>query len=1079
MQGGENRRILLDLKTVLEEVQAEVKREEEKRSELQLQYTRDRCAWELEKAELKCRIAQLEDRETTGLSGGVQSAGGPGCVPSRSPREQQGETSMLRREREEQRRILVNTQSTAMDLRCRLEHNERDWLREKAELLERFDLERREWDSQLKDMQRKIEQLYCEVRAKRGGAALHTGRQDVDEVVNRLSICSTSTGSSLLTDNSRSEPLSSSSSSSQSEPNRHPALPGFGHSRISSGDGGCGGRNSHHSTCFQADGLCGFNVGAQFTQHERSQPQLVDELRPGGTWQQDSATDCKEAVDTTELDAIFHGAPGCGVPQEYDPKGNENSIHVGPQQSHLWSPMSYDSEKKKNTTALNAALKEIARVSEELCSYQDEIRKKSGDKRNRSESLCPPEESEMLFGHDKTRLEVDEYPCDLNQIYDDLRALERENWITLSPDNTWKADDVLSESRTTNTADPDSYRGSQTSPGVHPEIDTAAPPIPPRSSSWNLSAPTHPDTELHIPESPVTTVGKCHSPCVLGDRKCSSPSIVRKFEAMLQENEGKVFMDGVMASCSVPTNPNCNMGCCHNRWSCDAGKCTSSKLSAYGTVQKSFSEVNILSAAKDLRSDYHAGVGSLTSRELQMPPVVRELPVDLLLSSLEIPPVSTNLQGSRRNIMLEQKTAEFNRTLFQAEMGRGVEEPDSCTVTDADSVGCQPVITALDEILLPKEPEIQLHCTDVTTSVMGAHPDGTLSLSISESTIQNSEVQPRRMRCATEAHEVRIKEETPSALSHEQTQAGLREATITSQSSVHQCEVKHKVQTASSPSRKTQPRAATGALFPEPVLPANTQPSQPVEDSSLKKENPHGAKPQPARAGVSLQQSSAENKQRQMTQPRHGSVSPYQSDSSRPGPRMMNDHPWKPLTLAAYPRPEGSRSNYGALERILKNYESAARAQQNQSQQNEMPSSPNFSVRQEEDVLQLDMLDMDPLPLPPALRYTQTSHTSQTHTTRAQFSSHCTMGVKEMQLIVQENEEPSVSSSSVHKNFSRPARPANRRLPSRWASRSSTSSSSTSSSPCTTPVVPPAFPLQKHSSSLTYSHAFHIETVII
>lgn len=59
MQGGENRRILLDLKTVLEEVQLEVKKEEEKRSELQLLYTRDRCSWELEKAELKCRIAQV------------------------------------------------------------------------------------------------------------------------------------------------------------------------------------------------------------------------------------------------------------------------------------------------------------------------------------------------------------------------------------------------------------------------------------------------------------------------------------------------------------------------------------------------------------------------------------------------------------------------------------------------------------------------------------------------------------------------------------------------------------------------------------------------------------------------------------------------------------------------------------------------------------------------------------------------------------------------------------------------------------------------------------------------------------
>lgn len=48
-----------------------------------------------------------------------------------------------------------------MDLRCRLDHNERDWLREKAELLERFDVERREWECQLKDMQKKIEEVRC------------------------------------------------------------------------------------------------------------------------------------------------------------------------------------------------------------------------------------------------------------------------------------------------------------------------------------------------------------------------------------------------------------------------------------------------------------------------------------------------------------------------------------------------------------------------------------------------------------------------------------------------------------------------------------------------------------------------------------------------------------------------------------------------------------------------------------------------------------------------------------------------------------------------------------------------------
>lgn len=945
-----------------------MKREEEKRSELQLQYTRDRCAWELEKAELKCRIAQLEAREGTGsVSGGVQSAAaGPGSVALQSTEDQHRETPSLRWERAEQRRILADTHSTAMDLRYRLEHNERDWLREKAELLERFDVERREWESQLKDMQRKIEELYCEVRAKREGTGLDSGRQYNDDAVHRLSVRRTSTGSSLLSDNSHSEPLSS---SSQSEPSRQPALPGFGHNRNITVGG-------DQPTCFPAaDSHCEFNADGQFTKKDHSQQPVLVELRSRCTWEQDSVDYGREAVDTTELDAIFQGAPGCGLPQKSASKGNENNVHVRPQESPVWSELSYGSD-KKNTTALNAALKEIARVSEELCSYQDEIRKKSGDKRNRSESQCLTEE-------------VNEPLCDLSQIYDDLRALERENWITLSPGNTWQDDRASSESWRTSAAEPDSLRDTQTSPGIHSEIDGAAPPIPPRSSSWNLNSPTHPDTELHIPESPMTTKRKCHSPCVLADKKCGSPSIVRKFGAMLQENEGKVLIDGVVASCSVPANTNCNMGCCHSRWSCDASKFTNSKLSAYGAGQKSFSEVNILSAGEALLS-------SNSKPELQVPPPVEELSVDLLLSSLEITPASTNLQGSRRNIMLEQKTAEFNRTLFQAEMGRGVKEPDSCTVTDASSLGCQPVLTPSDEVLPPRE----------TTGVMDGHPEVTLSTS--DSTIQSLEIQPRRMRCGFRGQEVRMKQEIPSDLSPEEPQVGLRDnTTITSQSPTCRSEVKHKVRAASSPSRKTQARAATEALFSEPASPANIQPAQNMEVSSSKNESPHGVKPQPAsRVGVSLQQPPVENKQRQMTQPghqaqpRHVSVPPSQSDSSRHGPRMMNDHPWKPLTLAAYPRPEGSRSNYGALERILKNYESAARAQQGQNQQGETASSPHLIVRQEESITELDMLDMDPLPLPPTLRLTQTSHTSKTHTTHAQLS-HTAMGLKETQLIVQ------------------------------------------------------------------------------
>ncbi|XP_054897967.1 uncharacterized protein LOC129367492 isoform X2 [Poeciliopsis prolifica] len=921
IQGGENRRILLDLKTVLEEVQAEVKKEEEKRSELQLQYTRDRCAWELEKAELKCRIAQLEAREATGLgSGGLQSATGLGSVTSRSPRESNSATSTLRREREEQRRILADTHSTAMDLRCRLDHNERDWLREKAELLERFDVERREWECQLKDMQKKIEELYCEVRSSRGGPALDSMKQD-DDAVHRLSMRSTSTGSSLLSDNSRSDLLSS---STPSEPTRNPPSPRSGLNRNISADG-----NNPY----------GFNVDVRFSQSDPLQPELLVETRSRETWKQDSSGDNKKAGGTAELEGFYCGAPDSETPQEYVSIGSDKGIHGIPPESPVWARQSYGSDKKKNTTALNAALKEIARVSEELCSYQDEIRQKSGDKRNQSEYLCPSE------GHQKSFLQVEEAQCDLSQIYDDLRALQQENWITLSPESTWRANTSSSDTWMANTSDHYGYRDEETSPGKSSDLETAAPPIPPRTSSWNLNS-SNPDTELHIPESPLATMRKCHSPCVLLDRKCNSPSIVRKFEAMLQENEGKVFKDGMLTSCSIPSNSNCNTGCCHNRWSCDASKLTHNKQLTYGTVQKSFSEVNILTAGKDLCPEKNSDVG-----KVQVFPVIQEFPVDSVSQGIQS--LSPSLQGSRRNLMLERKTAEFNRTLFQAEMGRGVDVQETCFEA------CQPVFGKSSHILDATTPSM---CSDVSTNITDLYFKASPSPSILTSTKQNTELETVQMRCTSK--------ETPIFLSLEEPHPGLQEAPKPSQS-----EGKHKLQKTGSFPRKSQQRAT-----PEPPSSVITQPDESVESSNSNRENFHETKPQPARGSVSPLQASVESKKRHVAQPRQRSDSPHQPDSSRPVPRIMNEHPWKPLTLAAYPRPEGSRSNYGAVERILKNYESAARAQQN-----EMVSNPT----------ELDMLDMAPLPLGPTVRHTHTSPT-------AQVSLH---SVSEMQLKVQAQED--------------------------------------------------------------------------
>lgn len=176
-------------------------------------------------------------------------------------------------------------------------------------------------------------QLYCEVRAKREGSSWR--QNQVGE--NSLTIGSTSTGSSSLTDNSRSEP--SSSSSSRSGTARITSLPGFAHS----GEvGGVDARGHRHLTCFQEDPI--IKAGGQ---KDQSQHELI-ELSSRDTWEHLSVSK------TTDPQDISPGTPGYGVdltPGSSTSGGNDTD---GLRQSSPWSEASCGSEKKRNTTALNA-----------------------------------------------------------------------------------------------------------------------------------------------------------------------------------------------------------------------------------------------------------------------------------------------------------------------------------------------------------------------------------------------------------------------------------------------------------------------------------------------------------------------------------------------------------------------------------------------------------------------------------------------------------------------------------------------------------------------------------------------------
>ncbi|XP_062426130.1 microtubule cross-linking factor 1 isoform X3 [Rhea pennata] len=156
-QASENQKLLNALKGLLDDFRSELRDDERERHGLQQQYALDKAAWEVEMTELKCHLEQLEGKSEnasgeTGLTSDAKGA--------------------FKREREEHKKLLAESHSVVMDLRWQIQHSEKNWNREKVELLDRLDRDRREWERQKKELLRRIEQLQKEVSPRRGSSFL-------------------------------------------------------------------------------------------------------------------------------------------------------------------------------------------------------------------------------------------------------------------------------------------------------------------------------------------------------------------------------------------------------------------------------------------------------------------------------------------------------------------------------------------------------------------------------------------------------------------------------------------------------------------------------------------------------------------------------------------------------------------------------------------------------------------------------------------------------------------------------------------------------------------------------------------
>nr|XP_027307843.2 microtubule cross-linking factor 1 isoform X8 [Anas platyrhynchos] len=156
-QASENRKLLNAVKGLLDDFRSELRDDERERHGLQQQYALDKAAWEVEMTELKCHLEQLEGKS--------ENTSGDVSLTSDAK-------GAFKREREEHKKLLAETHSVVMDLRWQIQHSEKNWNREKVELLDRLDRDRREWERQKKELLRRIEQLQKEVSPRRGGSFL-------------------------------------------------------------------------------------------------------------------------------------------------------------------------------------------------------------------------------------------------------------------------------------------------------------------------------------------------------------------------------------------------------------------------------------------------------------------------------------------------------------------------------------------------------------------------------------------------------------------------------------------------------------------------------------------------------------------------------------------------------------------------------------------------------------------------------------------------------------------------------------------------------------------------------------------
>ncbi|XP_035294973.1 uncharacterized protein KIAA0408 homolog [Cricetulus griseus] len=450
------------------------------------------------------------------------------------------------------RNPLADTHTVAMDLHKQWENTETNWHKEKMELLDQFDNERKEWESQWKVMQQKIEELCQEVKLRR-----------------KMNMNEHSKVIALDRDQDKME-----------FPPNHP--------------------NS---------GQCEFRVMNHRDDLDKDNKLERDFLREGNQAYKNQNT----------------------------PTGNKVGF-LNPlateEEAHEEAGMRTSKEESKDcSVALNTALEELAKVSEELCTFQEEIRKRPNHRRMKSDSVLREMPNAISAPHGDHFISNSQgiLPTNLEK----EKQKKNQSWANRFQNNSMK----------------------NCGTGVIDLQRSEIPPIPPpRSTSRNFPSSYSEQAQERLKESLYHRWVANESQ---DKRNCSPHFLLRQSPLFPQED--RRLKDSTMASSLIPevridSKPPGNEDTGLNMWSCDT---------FIGT--------------KESPSTLSQKIG-FTPNKAKVEKVIPENPTkshldlhvksDFLHSVTQTDPrrsYNCNLERTPRNEKLAAKIDEFNRTVFRTD----------------------------------------------------------------------------------------------------------------------------------------------------------------------------------------------------------------------------------------------------------------------------------------------------------------------------------------------------------------------------------------------------------------------------